>query len=595
MTNKISFTFLALATVLCMPALAEVDVNASGFVRLESAIKATSDENRFNQDGNVFNGVTVDRDSTVLGGGADTTTRDVGHVADNDLNLLALRAELDMQFAISDSWNGQLRVRGFYDPNEYDWAYGDNLFETQFSNDCGSRLEICGNKYMIDLPSAFLDYSKGGFWARIGNQQIAWGETLFFRVFDVPNGLDLRRHSAFDLAAEEYSDKRVPAPGIRASFTLDNGWELEGFGQMAQPTILSNPNTPYNVIPDAFVVQQAQGYDAIKDKWNFGVRFRGQAGPLDLQFMAVRRYNPDGVFRWTQSNVDPGDFAGPGSGFVLSQTAFEMSPLGVYSAAEWYTYAADVRLNGAHGLDAAIVEFQPFTGLLGAVDLATLALLGCTDAYFCAGQELDLFFQLLGPLRGHLAREHLEEDIFGAGFTYVFNGKPGGLLDQLILRFETTYTPDKEFTNPTLSRNYLKEDEWVTGLVLEKYHKFTPNVPATYMVLQWMHKSHSDFFGRHVSGMGGSFSQLPDGISNFNAVAFALQQPSSDLVWRYDLSILHDMKGGTLWQPAVRWKPNSAFTLEAFVNIVTSNSKNDSSLQTVDWADEVAFRIGYQF
>jgi hypothetical protein len=590
MTRKLrsAFFVLAIAGLIPAAALAEFNINTSGFVRLETALKATSDENRFNQGGFLTNGVTVDRDSTLLGGGPDTVTRDVGHIADNSFNLLALRAELDSQFNFSDNWSGQLRVRGFYDPDEYDWAYGGNLFETPFNGDCGSRLEVCGKNYMIDLPSAFVDYSKGGFWARFGNQQIAWGDTLFFRVLDVPNGLDLRRHSALDLAAEEYSDKRVPSPAIRASFTFDSGWELEGFGQMAQPTILPTPNSPYNVIPNAFVVQERQGYDSIKDKWNFGVRFRGQAGPFDLQFMAARRYNPDGVFRWTESNV-----VGPVP--ILANTAFEMSPIGVWSAHEWFLYAGDVRLNGMTGLDSAINEFQPWTGFLGAVSTDVLAGLGVCEQFVCAQHELDLFFQLLGPLRGHLAREYLEEDIFGAGVTYVVNGKPGSLLDQLIIRFEATFTPDKEFSNPSLSRTYIKKDEFVTGLVLEKYQKFSPDIAATYMVLQWMHKSASDMFGRHVSGMGGSFNSVPGGISSFNAIAFALQQPSSDLIWRYDLSLLYDMEGGTLIQPAVRWKPNSGFTFEAFANFISASSNNKNTMQSLDWADEVAFRISYQF
>ena len=586
---------LAGAIIAPVTASAEFNANTSGFIRLETAIKTTGDENRFNQTGIITNGVTVPRDSTMLGGFQDTATRDVGGIADNTFNLLALRGELDSQLTFSDTWTGHVKVRGYYDPNEYDWLYLDNLFETPFNGDCGTRLEICGDEYMVDIPSLYADYSNGGFWARIGNQQIAWGETLFFRVLDVPNGLDLRRHGALDLAAEEYSDKRVHAPAVRTSFTFNSGWELEGFAQMAQPSILPTPNSPYNIIPDGFVVQQEQGYDAIDDKWNFGGRLRGQAGPFDLQFMAVRRYNPDGVFSWTESNINPGDFAGPGSGFVLSQTAFELSPIGVWSAFEWMTYAGDVRLNGMTALDTSIDEVQPGAGLLGAVNTEILsAVLGC-DQFTCAQQELDLFFQLLGPLRGHLQREYFEEDIFGTGITYVFNGKPGSFLDQLIVRFEATYTPDKIFTNPSLTQGYLEEDEWVTALVFEKYQRFSENIPSAYLVAQWMHKSQSDMFGRHVSGMGGAWNHVPTGSSDFDVLAFAVQQPLSDLIWRLDLSVLYDLEGGLWVQPAVRWKPNSAFTIEAFANIFSASSNNKNIIQTVDWANEIAFRLAWQF
>lgn len=597
MSKKLRLASLVLAGMIIAPVNvgAEFNINTSGFVRLETAIKTTSDENRFNQTGIVTNGVTIPRDSTLLGGFKDTVTRDVGGIADNTFNLLALRAELDSQLTFSDNWTAHVRVRGFFDPNVYDWLYLENLFETPFNGDCGTRLEICGEEYMIDIPDFYADYANGGFWARIGNQQIAWGETLFFRVLDVPNGLDLRRHGLLDLAAEEYSDKRVPAPAVRTSFTFDSGWELEGFAQMAQPSILPTPDSPYNIIPGGFVIQQEQGYDAIDDKWNFGARLRGQAGPFDLQFMAVRRYNPDGVFSWTTSNVNSGDFAGPGSGFVLSQTPYERSPLGVWSAFEWFTYAANVRLNGMTGFDASIDEFQPWIGLLGAVNTELLSqILGC-DQFTCAQQELDLFFQLLGPLRGHLQREYFEEDIFGTGITYVFHGKPGSFLDQLIVRFEATYTPNKIFTNPTLTQGYLEKDEWVTALVFEKYQRFSENIPSAYLVAQWMHKSQSDMFGRPVSGMGGAWNHVPTGSSNFDVLAFAIQQPLADLVWRLDLSVLYDLDGGLWMQPAVRWRPNNAVIVEVFANIFSAKSNNKNIIQTVDWANEIAFRLAWQF
>ena len=69
----------------------------------------------------------------------------------------------------------------------------------------GSAFEANDDDYMLDLPALYLDYNKGPLWLRVGNQQIAWGEALFFRVFDSVQGLDLRRHSVFGVAAEEYS------------------------------------------------------------------------------------------------------------------------------------------------------------------------------------------------------------------------------------------------------------------------------------------------------------------------------------------------------------------------------------------------------
>ena len=89
---------------------------------------------------------------------------------------------------------------------------------------------------------------------------------------------------------------------------------------------------------------------------------------------------------------------------------------------------------------------------------------------------------------------------------YVFMGEPDSFTDQLILGVETTYTQDRQFTSPSLSQAKIVEDEFTSVVSLEKYRKFSAAFPATYIVGQWMHKSESDMFGRHLSGNGSSFA-----------------------------------------------------------------------------------------
>ncbi len=50
-----------------------------------------------------------------------------------------------------------------------------------------------------------------------------------------------------------------------------------------------------------------------------------------------------------------------------------------------------------------------------------------------------------------------------------------------------------------------------------------------------------------------------------------------------------------LIQPGLKWKPNEAWTAEAFANITMSDGGNDDIIDTIDWADELTFRITYQF
>lgn len=582
-------------------AVAEISVNTSGFIRQEMSYLQGS-RNAFNETyGNDFN------QKTVINTFGTPVTRP-SDKSENDWNLFATRGELDFKVRFNNNWEGFAKVRGFYE-----WQLDDefddlDMFDSGFNSGRGSTLEINGDEYMIDIPSLYLDYNKGPFWLRVGNQQIAWGEAIFFRVFDVPNGLDLRRHSFTDVAAEEYSDKRVPALGIRGSYRFDNDWELEAYAQQFRPSVLSPLESPYNFVPGQFVVDQSTSWKEHDDEVNFGARFSGRLGDFDLQFMYTHRYNPDGVFRWKESGVNPfagtGDPALEGLGALLAQTAFELNPGGVHTAEEWFHYAGMTRLDAIKSLNSTVRDF-PAAQALGAFeinDANCMAILGTTDLRQCASFELDLFFDTvvgpqlgggLGPLKGHILREYFDEDILGFGFTYVFQGEPNSLLDQLVLRTEMTYTFDRKFTNTGADREYIEEDEFISNVSLEKYHRFSADFPATYVVLQWMHKSESDLLGRHVDGLNGDGEQR--GEDNFNALALALQQPFPGLIWRADLAILYDVQGGVLVQPGVKWRPRDNIQLDIYYNFYDSDGGNKDVMETFEDQEELFARFTYYF
>ena len=200
------------------------------------------------------------------------TTRSNITPQEPDWTQWATRLEIDVQARFTDNLSGYMKLRGYQDNVQHDFLRSYDLFgnngvngvnnpertlfaggqfgattqyrNTPLDNGHGSIFEHNEEDYMLDLPAFYLDYNKGPLWLRIGNQQIAWGEALFFRVFDVVQGLDLRRHSVLGVAAEEYSDSRIPSPGIRGSWRFDNGWELEGYAQQFRPSILPRPGTP---------------------------------------------------------------------------------------------------------------------------------------------------------------------------------------------------------------------------------------------------------------------------------------------------------------------------------------------------------------
>ena len=634
--NRLNWALATTAMALSSPSwsasgeLLGVDYSLSGLIRVELAAKTVSDENPYNQRGNLFNGKEVERNGglnvgTLLGLNlpipisapiSDTATRN-GVPADNDFNHSQVRLESTLQLKFSDNWSATAKLRGIFDAAEYDefdpdsvnsnaagYLYGEpNYFEYDDFENGGEQnpLEIAGDNYMVDFPSLYMDYQNGPLLVRAGNQQIAWGQALFFRVFDVANGLDLRRHSIFDFASEEYADERIASPAIRVSYQLNSNWELDMFAQSFQPTIYGNPNTPYNVIPSQFTVHDR--YSSVDEEVNSGFRLKGFIGDFGLQFMYTNRYNPDGVVRWTKSGVNRDAPGIPLSGAILAETPLEIDPTGVWSAEEWFTYAGMARLDGTEGLNKIVTDF-PASQLLLARPVQGI------DA---AKEELDLFFILTGGflnnplsgqggggLRGHIERTYHREDVFGTGVSYVFSGEPGSWTDQLILNFEVSFTPDKTFTPIDLGQEYIVEDEYVTALVLEKYQRFSRSFPATYMVFQWMHRSESDLFGRHLSGMGGTVNNTPKGVDGgWNGLVLALQQPFPGLVWRADLSVLYDTRGGLFVQPALKWKPSGNWNIEMFYNhmdgYVDGANENENIMQTVDWADEFGLRVAYQF
>lgn len=612
----------------------DMDFNIGGFIRPEAAF-ATGDENPYNQGGNPYNGVAVRRQAgdpntnyTTTIPVSDSISRPIDK-SDNTFNYHILRGELEAGLTFTSDLKLIGRLRAIYDPGHYDefdarsvenmqggidggdpslYRGEPNYFEYRVEGDSSPNpLEWAGRNYMVYLPALFLDYNHGPLNVRAGNQQIAWGQALFFRVFDVVNGLDLRRHSILDYAQEEYADKRVPSLALRTGYQLTDALLVDSFVQKFQPTVYGNPGTPYNVIPVQFTIHDRYAEGGYDDKLSYGLRLKGNYGQWGFQAMAVRRYNPDGVFRWTASGVNknlPNDnplgqfentinngVTGPSTGELLAQTPFEASSGGVYSADEWFHYAAAARLDGVTALNAAIDEHQPAAGSL----LARPA-----PDFNAAHNELDTFFIAAGgSMRGHLAREYFAENVFGLGASYVVEGEPGSIFDQLIINLETSYTPNRTFTAPSLSRDYLREDNSITALVMEKYYRFTDAFPATYFVFQAMHRTKDDLFGRSLKGYGGTGTSTPDGLSGgSNYVVLAFQQPLPQDIFRIGFATLYDPRGGLLVQPGFKWKPRGSMTVEAFYTYINGDlygNPNDNVLSTADFADELTVRLGYQF
>ncbi|WP_366518979.1 DUF1302 family protein, partial [Panacagrimonas perspica] len=369
-------------------------------------------------------------------------------------------------------------------------------------------LELAGRDYFVDFGTLILNYKADNYDIRFGNQQIAWGQAIFFRTFDVANGLDLRRHLVIDRAVEEFEDERVPKIALRATAQVTDFMIVDSYVGKFQPDILTNPNTPYNVIPSQFYRPLDNYFTGNYDKkLDFGVRVKTDYGDWGWQAMAVSRYNPLGAFRWAESGINKGLYGPVGAavelaysarpqcvglptdspstcrmyssiGESLSHTPFTIGPGGIYSDREWFSGAASVRLDGFDALNTAIREYPALRDSF-ASEVSTL------DE---ASHLLNTFFiGSGGSIRGNVQRDYFREEVFGLGVSSVTETADiNSFWSQFIINLEVQYTPKRVFTKEDLSNDFLKSDEYIITLVGEKWYRYSDSFPAAYLVFQGM-------------------------------------------------------------------------------------------------------------
>jgi hypothetical protein len=615
------------------------------------------------------NGLSSPRGVTNDIGVADTITRYVP-ARDQDVNYHLLRFEITPSINWDSGFSFITRFRAVYDPGGLGYAdfnysdyndinnYGPGSFAQNKVGDARRQyggdpdylgyevdnkknpifFERSGKNYQIDAPAFFLQWTNGNITARVGNQSVAWGQLLFFRIMDVANGLDLRRHLFIDRAIEEFADERMSAPGLRITWQATDNIVVDSFAQQFIPTVLPNENTTYNIVDSRFILHDNY-YDQNRDEGiNFGVRFKGEFGSFNGQLMYTSRFNQLGAIRWAASNINKrlpnSNYLGlafnqycnvlngttvtnpdSGCGPQLANTAFEVAPAGLMSAEDWFDRGSYTKLSGIEALNYAIRDFQPATSqlLTSEVDPNQPNAAQVNQANL----ELDAFFIAAEGLHGHVERNYYREDVYGIGGGIVTEAELGSFFDQILINVEATYTPDRVFTHVGLRKQFDVRDEYQVGLVMEKYHRFSDSIPATYMVFQYLWQKESSLEGLLLDGYGSeNFSdqgikltkgvptstnpKITPGISEgANYVVLAALVPGPQYIFEYSVATLIDVQGGVLMQPGVQWKPVGSVTVNAFYNYIDSDlwggNKNKSFLSFVDFADEFCLRLGYQF
>ena len=597
------------------------------------------------------------------GGGGCTDGQAAGLVPDlsdnTNFNLFSTRIEVDIQAKINDQFSAYMKIRGYADAtsNFMDADMGDNYGQADYyGNRRATRLEYNWNDVIVDIPHFYLDWNKGPLWIRAGNQVIAWGEAYFFRTMDVANGLDLRRHLTLGPGAEEYQDQRIASPGVRVSYTFQNGWEIDAFAQMFQPTILPGQNTPYNLIGMSGArFDDSLGQEDAENAINYGFKLNM---PLTEAFTGmvayVNRRDPNGRFvnadapRVWNGLVNTGcvgpsndtlnlfsngvlgsatDVAGAQAniaGYNVAQmpnvtkgnsyknyngcgSAFAPDQRGTPSEQYWPTIQ-DARLNNYNYLMNIIDEFDGSKW-----SVRDIYGFGEEHNFADTMRTLEGFRSSFGPYIQWVGRKFERENIFMLGGNYLVTSD-NEWLDQLIIRGEVAFTPNKKLTND-LRFEANEVDDWVSSLIFEKYQRLSASFPATYMVAQWMHRTSTDLFGRDLDKFdtpgidtfidaNGNFTAAafdpeamkPRGTDNANYVVFAFQQPFPNLIWRFDFAVLVDVAGGYLVQPGVRYRPSAKWQWDFYATVIESpGGDNDTITETLDWADEMFVRLTYFF
>ncbi|MBI3300611.1 MAG: hypothetical protein HYZ72_00815 [Deltaproteobacteria bacterium] len=153
---------------------------------------------------------------------------------------------------------------------EYDgvWDYGPDIFSERFvRNSVGNKLDTRQRlRHRHRLFEAYVDYTKGPLFLRIGRQNLSWGETDVFRLLDQINPLDAS-FGGFLVALDE---RRVPLDMLRVVYGLGSRGpfselDLEGYvaldDKIAEPVPAGSPwATPNPAGINGFVKKPAKNF-----------------------------------------------------------------------------------------------------------------------------------------------------------------------------------------------------------------------------------------------------------------------------------------------------------------------------------------------
>lgn len=240
--------------------------------------------------------------------------------------------QVETEFDVTRDLMLGVTVRGFYDAK---WDL-DGSLQTGFNSDSndmktypdGEKLE-----YDIDLREYYFKWYVGNITAKVGRQQIVWGEADAFRISDIINPLDFSRDFTTSLYGLGWEDIRIPQRMIQIVYAVPESahqFEVElvinpedfradqkvlpyaeSFYVFPQNTGSSNW-PPSSVLPlatsssedTAFTSAVKNAYDNAEHSFSGGARLRGVFSGWDLHLFYYHQ-------RWQSAVISaPSTFTG---------------------------------------------------------------------------------------------------------------------------------------------------------------------------------------------------------------------------------------------------------------------------------------------
>ncbi len=202
---------------------------------------------------------------------------------------------------------------------EYDgvWDYGPDVFsEDLVRNSAGDKLDTRQRlRHRNRLFEAYVNFTKGPLFLRIGRQNLSWGETDVFRLLDQINPLDAS-FGGFLVALDE---RRLPLDMLRAVYGLGSRGpfseiDLGGFvaldDKVAEPVPAGSPwATPNPPGINGFVKKPAKNFTDARG----GGRILGVLGEFTISVAHYYTYLDNSMLRVVTPIKAPGTKPGQAS------------------------------------------------------------------------------------------------------------------------------------------------------------------------------------------------------------------------------------------------------------------------------------------